>query len=178
MIPIIGPRLPSTVASSRVAIMKASTSPLLDILHRPRHVASSSSPTLVHVKQTLLQSCNPFLSELIHTTISREERIILISSGERDPDLLYPGLASDRRPNASVIAVDHSAGFEEVGSSAGDGWASKLLKQLQISEYCLDRLFQDGDRAVCGMLSHLCPSSSQHLDRSPRQSSSKPSTLF
>lgn len=87
--------------------MKAAPpSPLLSLLAGS---SSSSATTLVHVKQTTLQSCAPLLSELVHAALERSEKVVLLASGERRP---LSFLATEAPRGVVVIAPDRTADYE------------------------------------------------------------------
>ncbi|PWN22190.1 hypothetical protein BCV69DRAFT_297490 [Microstroma glucosiphilum] len=104
--------------------MKAAPpSPLLSLLTGP---SSSAASTLVHVKQTTLQSCAPLLSELVHAALNRSEKVIILTSGERR-SLSF--LATEAPRSVVVIAPNRSAEFEGTGYRT-DGYWSELTRAL------------------------------------------------
>jgi hypothetical protein len=92
-------------------------SPLLSLLTGP---SSSPATTLVHVKQTTLQSCAPLLSELVHAALDRSEKVVLLSSGERR-QLSFLVTAPPR--GVLVVAPNGAAEYEEVGSRTDVYWS-------------------------------------------------------
>lgn len=110
------------------AKMKAAPpSPLLSLLTGP---SSSSATTLVHVKQTTLQSCAPLLSELVHAALDRSEKVVLFTSGERRP---LSFLTTEAPQGISVIAPNRTAEYEVVSQRTDVYWG-ELTRALSEGE--------------------------------------------
>lgn len=105
----------------------AASSPLLSLFgsgNRHIHTAASSSPALIIVKETPLQSAKPLVDHLISCAGPRDERTFLLSSGERR----FNGKCS--LTNVLDFTIEDED-YGSVGPSDGQACLTRLLYAVQ-----------------------------------------------